>query len=422
MAQAEIDTSVWVNRRHPSPAQRPPVGDLGVAGWLRSNLFSSPFNTLLTLLTLLLVGWVGNLLLHWIFAAAYWEPVWVNRKLFAVGVYPQERLLQPCLVLAMVSLLFGLSGARWGRIMRNLAVGLAALLLLLALLPVGPAAQIWLGISLATVIVGYVVGLRLPISNRGLVLAWILSIPLALILLRGTVELRALGLSLPLFGPAVPPNLWGGLLLTILLTVVGIGCSFPLGIALALGRRSRLPAIRYFCIAYIELIRGVPLVTLLFMSMLVLPLFLPRSWPNPEAILRVMVAITLFSAAYLAENVRGGLQAIPRGQAEAADALGLNAWQKMRLIILPQALRAVIPALVGQFIALFKDTSLVALVGLTDLLGIGRAVIQQPEWLSVPGGITREVFVFVALVYFIFSFGMSWASRRLEAQLGVGKR
>jgi general L-amino acid transport system permease protein len=416
MAQADIEPGLWVNRQHPLPAQRPPASDIGVMGWLRANLFSSIGNTLLTVLALLFIGWAISALARWVFGSAFWEPVWLNRKLFAVGVYPQERLLQPCLVLATVSLLFGLSGARWGSILRTLAIGLAALLLLLALLPIGPAAQIWMGISLATLIVGYVLGLRVRVPDRILALAWILSIPFALILLRGSVG------PLSLFGPAVRSTLWGGLLLTILLTTVGIACSFPIGVALALGRRSQLPVIRYFCIAYIELIRGVPLITLLFLGMLVLPLFLPRGLSNPEAILRVMVAVTLFSAAYLAENVRGGLQAVPRGQYEAADALGLGAWQKTRLIILPQALRAVIPAIVGQFIALFKDTSLVALVGLSDLLGIGRAVIQQPEWLSVSGGITREIYLFIALVYFIFSFGMSWASRRLEAQLGVGKR
>jgi general L-amino acid transport system permease protein len=377
---------------------------------------------MLTVLTLLLVYFAVTSLLRWVLGYAFWEPIWLNRKLFAVGTYPQARLLQPSLVLATVSLLFGLSAGRWGSIVRNVAVGLAALLLLLAILPIGPAAQIWVGISLALLIAGYVVGLRAPIPSSALAVAWVLSIPFTLILLRGSIELRAFGLSIPILGGPIPSNLIGGLMLTILLTVVGIGFSFPIGVALALGRRSHLPVIRYFCIGYIELIRGVPLITLLFMGMLVLPLFLPRGWASPEAITRVMVAITLFSAAYLAENVRGGLQAVPRGQYEAADAIGLSSWQKTRLIILPQALRAVIPAIVGQFIALFKDTSLVALVGLTDLLGIGRAVIQQPDWLVVPGGITREVYVFVAVVYFIFSYGMSWASRQLEAQLGVGSR
>jgi general L-amino acid transport system permease protein len=164
------------------------------------------------------------------------------------------------------------------------------------------------------------------------------------------------------------------------------------------------------------------LVTLLFMAMIALPLILPSGATAPENAVRAMVAITLFAAAYLAENVRGGLQAVPKGQYEAADAVGLSGIQKLRLIVLPQALRAVIPAIVGQFIGLFKDTSLVSLVGLLELLGIARVVIQQAEWVQVQGGITREVYVFVAVVYFLFSYGMSYASRRLEVQLDVGQR
>jgi general L-amino acid transport system permease protein len=240
-------------------------------------------------------------------------------------------------------------------------------------------------------------------------------------LLKGGLDFRSLGVRC-FFASPVSPNNYGGLLLTILLTVVGITFSFPLGLALALGRRSSLPMIRYFSIAYIEMIRGVPLISILFMAMIVLPLFLPQGMPSPANVTRAMVGITLFSAAYLAENVRGGLQSVPKGQYEAADALGLSTWQKLRLIILPQALRAVIPAIVGQFIALFKDTSLVALVGLVDLLGIARSIIQQPEWVNTPGGITREVYAAIAVIYFVFSYGMSWASRQLESQLGVGKR
>ena len=158
------------------------------------------------------------------------------------------------------------------------------------------------------------------------------------------------------------------------------------------------------------------------MGMVILPLFLPGGWGSPPALARVLAAITLFSAAYLAENVRGGLQAIPKGQYEASDALGLSGVQKLRFIILPQALTKVIPALVGQFIGLFMDTSLASLVGLLELVGVARAVIQQPEWLGVPGGVAKEVYIFVAFVFFIFNFGMSYASRRLESRLGVGKR
>ena len=220
-----------------------------------------------------------------------------------------------------------------------------------------------------------------------------------------------LGFSGSTILPQTDSRLWGGLLLTVLLTIVGILGSFPLGVLLALGRRSHLPVVSATCTLYIELVRGVPLITVLFMSMLLLPLVNPALAGPDTAVYRAMVAVLLFSAAYLAENVRGGLQSIPHGQEEAAKALGLAGWQITLYIMLPQALRAVIPALVGQFIALFKDTSLVAIVGLIDLTGIAQAVVAQTEFL----GTRREVFVFISIIYFIFSYAMAMVSRRIEA-------
>lgn len=210
--------------------------------------------------------------------------------------------------------------------------------------------------------------------------------------------------------PLTDTRRWGGLMLTIMLTVVGIVASFPIGVLLALGRRSELPAIKYFCILYIEFVRGVPLITVLFMAQLLVPLVDPSLAEFPN-IFRAMVGITLFSAAYLAENVRGGLQAVQPGQVEAAKALGLHNYQITLYITLPQALRAVIPALVGQFISLFKDTSLVAIVGLLDLLGMADSVLAQTEFLNQ----RREVFVFIIIIYFTFSYTMAVVSRRLEA-------
>ncbi len=174
---------------------------------------------------------------------------------------------------------------------------------------------------------------------------------------------------------------------------------------------------RTISVVYIEVVRGVPLVTILFMAQVMLPLFLPAGM-TVDRVLRAMVGIVLFSAAYMAENVRGGLQAIPKGQYEASDALGLNGLQKTTLIILPQALRLVIPIIVGQFIALFKDTTLVAIVGLLELLGIGRAVLAQPAFI----GLQIEVYIFISAIYWVFSYAMSYASRRLEITLGVGER
>jgi His/Glu/Gln/Arg/opine family amino acid ABC transporter permease subunit len=224
------------------------------------------------------------------------------------------------------------------------------------------------------------------------------------------VVMFALIYGVPGILPLTDTRRWGGLMLTILLTIVGIVASFPLGVLLALGRRSELPAIKYFCTLYIEFVRGVPLITVLFMAQLLVPLINPSLAEFPN-VFRAMVGITLFSAAYLAENVRGGLQAVNPGQVEAAKALGLHNYQITLYITLPQALRAVIPALVGQFISLFKDTSLVAIVGLLDLLGMGDSILTQTEYI----GLRREVFVFIVVIYFVFSYSMAVVSRRIEA-------
>jgi general L-amino acid transport system permease protein len=242
------------------------------------------------------------------------------------------------------------------------------------------------------------------------VVGWLLSFPLIGILLRGFSREDP-------FLPLVAVDVWSGLLLTLLLAIVGIVASFPLGVLLALGRRSKLPIVKALCTTYIETIRGVPLISVLFMSQLMLPLFLP-----PEVrlgtVMRALTGMTLFSAAYTAENVRGGLAAIPMGQYEAARAVGLNEVLVMGLIVLPQALRAVIPAIVGQFISLFKDTTLVVIVGLLDLLGIAKAVTGQQEFI----GLHKEVYAFAAVIFFVCCYTMSYASRRLEQALGVGER
>lgn len=416
----DIQPTNWVNTNHPAPAQKPPASEVGVIGWLRANLFSGIGNTILTIVTLVLLYYIVTGVVGWAINA-FWQPVWDNRKLFAVGPYPVAQIWRPAVVLLMVSTLFGLSAGRWGSIMRNLGIGLGALLLFLAIIPIGLPAQVVMVVSLALLLIGYFVGVRFPISNKWLSVAWILSLPVTFVLLAGGFNIQTLGFGWT-FAPTVDTNLWGGLMLTMLLAVVGIALSFPIGVLLALGRRGNLPVVKYFCIGYIELIRGVPLITLLFMGMTMLPLFLPSNWGNPSQLVRAMTAITLFSAAYLAENVRGGLQAIPKGQYEASDALGLSGIDSLRFIILPQALTKVIPAIVGQFIGLFKDTSLASLVGLLELVAVGKAVIQQPEWLGVPGGVAKEVYVFVAIVFFIFSYGMSFASKKLESKLGFGNR
>lgn len=228
---------------------------------------------------------------------------------------------------------------------------------------------------------------------------WIILLVLPPLLITGTDVL-----------PVIDTRRWGGLMLTMMLTVVAILASFPLGVLLALGRRSSLPVVKWSCTIYIELVRGVPLITVLFMAQLLVPL-VNVSLADVDNVLRAMVGLTLFSGAYLAENVRGGLQSIPPGQEEAARALGLASWQVTLLITLPQALRAVIPALVGQCIALFKDTSLVALVGLSDLTKMAQNVIAQTEFV----GLQTEVYVFISVLYFVFSYMMAYISRRIEA-------
>ncbi len=194
--------------------------------------------------------------------------------------------------------------------------------------------------------------------------------------------------------------------------------SFPLGVLLALGRRSNLPVLKGLCVLFIELVRGVPVVSLLFMAQVIVPLFLPEDL-RLDRVMRALFAITLFSAAYMAENVRGGLQSVPQGQVEAARALGLGGPHTMLFIVLPQALRAIIPAIVGQFISLFKDTSLVVTVGLLDVLGIGKSIVLgNVEWV----GSQSEVYIFIALLFWVFTYSMSYASRKLETALGVGER
>ncbi len=246
----------------------------------------------------------------------------------------------------------------------------------------------------------YVISAVRRFWRRELALVWIAALAFIILLMRGGV----FGLTF------VPDDRWGGLPITLILATVGLACAFPLGIAAALGRRARsLPGIRWLCIFYIELIRGVPLISLLFMASVMFPLFLPAG-VNLDKLLRAQVAIILFAGAYLAEVVRAGLQALPRGQYEAAEALGLSWWQSTRLIVLPQALRQVIPALVNTFIGFFKDTSLVLIIGIFDLMTTGRTAILEPAW----QGFGNEIYLLLGVIYFAFCYAMSRYSRSLE--------
>jgi general L-amino acid transport system permease protein len=382
-----------------------------VLRWLRKNLFGSWGDTLLTVLGILFVYWAVKGFLTWALTVAEWDVVSANMRLLMVGQYPMELVGRLWLWLAFLVFLSGNSIGIWARQSR-FAVGVLFLPALLAFFPFGQEPRTWLITLTILGVAGWGIGRARPeVLKRSVIVGWVISLPVVILLTYGFSE------SETGFWAIAKTNLWGGLLLTFLLTVVAILFSFPLGVLLALGRRSELPIVRWFSVAYIELVRGVPLITILFMAQLMLPLFLPEG-VTIDRVLRAMVGITLFSAAYLAENVRGGLQAIPNGQYEAAKALGLSGAQTMIFVILPQALRLIIPILVGQFIAVFKDTSLVAIVGLLDLVGIGKTVLAQPDFL----GLQREVYAFISLIYWVLSYGMSYLSQRLEESLGVGKR
>ena len=393
----------------------PPSTVVGRRAWLRQNLFNNWYNSLLTVVVGLFLVVIIVLVVQWAVTEARWGVVTTNLRLFLIGQYPFAEAWRVWLSLLALSVLTGLSVAAYGGgAVRALASGLAAGQALLGVLAavsgMGLVVAGALLLNAAVVWLAFATGMRLSLSRRALGLAWLIAVPVLFVLLQGVGG--------PLM-PLVPTRLWGGLLLTFLLSVGGIVLSFPFGVLLALARRSDMPAVRYLSTIYIEVVRGVPLVTILFMAAIMLPLFLPAEL-RVEHVFRALIGITLFSAAYVAENVRGGLQAIPSGQIEAANAIGLNAFQRNLYIVLPQALRAVIPANVGLFISLLKDTTLVAIAGtgLLELLGIGRAVVAQPSWI----GAQLEVYVFISAVFFVLCYIMSQASYRLEEQMGVGHR
>jgi general L-amino acid transport system permease protein len=405
----------------------PPRESVGPIAWVRRNLFNGWGGSLVTLVlgTGLLLFLL--LFLEWALTRARWGVITTNLRLFLMWVYPLENAWRVFLCLALLALIVGITAARSRSApMRTLALGLAAGQLMLAVLAVvsglealaigdraarAQEAFIIAGGLTAGVAVSMgalVLGRRVAVPGWLLAAAWLGWLPFTFVLLQG-------------FGPLalVPTTEIGGLLLTFLLAIAGIVLSFPLGVLLALGRRSDMVVVRWLSTAYIEIIRGVPLVTLLFMAAILLPLFTPGGL-RPEHIYRAIAGLTLFTAAYVAENVRGGLQAIPSGQYEAAQAIGLSGWKTNLYIVLPQALRSVIPANVGLFISLLKDTTLVAIAGtgLLELLGIGQAVLAQTQW----AGAYLEVYLFISAVFFILCYMMSQASYRLEAAMGVGQR
>ncbi|HWK46704.1 MAG TPA: amino acid ABC transporter permease [Stellaceae bacterium] len=358
-----------------NPSLRPPVTQVGVIGWMRANLFNSILNSILTIIFAYIIVRVVYALLDWGLIHAVWHAAnaracraadsgacWAfigeKGRLILFGRFPYEDQWRAVLASVLFVIAMGLSGWR----------------------------AFW---------------------NKRLLYLWIGVTAVNSVLMWGGV----FGLSF------VETSLWGGLPLTLILAIYPTMFSFPLAILLALGRRSRLPIVKSVCICFIELIRGVPLITLLFMASLMLPLFLPAG-VTIDKLLRAVVAITFFTAAYIAEVIRGGLQALPKGQYEAADALGLSYNRKIISIILPQALVVVIPALVNDFIGVFKDTSLVTVIALFDIVAAMQNALVDPDW----RGPTMEAYFFVAAIFFVFCYAMSRYSATLETTFNKGRR
>jgi len=350
---------------------KPPVTQVGAIGWVRTNLFKGWFNSILTLITVYFLWVIIPPLIRWTFIDSLW---------FSTGAECQQS-----------------DGACWSIIPANIRFIIFGFF---------PYDQQWRPLVAMVLLAGMLFFSRNRNHwKKSLIYAWITGLFLMGLLMKGGL----FGLS------PVESSKWGGLPLTLLLSVFGLTAAYPLGVILALGRRSKMPTVRILSVIYIELIRGVPLISLLFMSSVVFPLFLPEG-VTINNIIRAQVAIILFTAAYIAEVVRGGLQAISRGQYEAAESLGLNYYLTMRLIILPQALKIVIPPSVQQLISAFKDTSLVVIIALFDVLRTTQTVLSDPEWM----GFSAEAYIFVALIYFLCCFFMSNYSRRLERELETG--
>lgn len=374
-------------RSEMSPSQPAPSSQVGIGHWLRANLFATPRDVVLTLLSVLLIAYFLPGIVDWLFIHAVWSGTdrtacatvqqggvlpngtagacwaFVDAKFqqFIFGRYPIDQRWRPLLVM-----------------------GMFAVLLIPMLMP------------------------KVPHKGWNALLLFIVLPFISFFLLIG-----GFGLS------HVETQLWGGLMVTLVLSFFGITVSLPVGILLALGRRSNMPVIRLLSTVFIEVIRGIPLITVLFFASIMLPLFLPDGWTF-DKLLRALTGVSLFSSAYMAEVIRGGLQAIPKGQFEGADSLGLSYWQKMQLVVMPQAIKLSIPGIVSTFIGLFKDTSLVSIIGMFDLLGIVTLNQSDPKWATATTPMTG--YIFAAAVFWIFCFGMSRYSLFMERHLDTGHK
>ncbi|MDF1791600.1 MAG: amino acid ABC transporter permease [Thalassobaculaceae bacterium] len=433
----------------PKPSLPPPANTVGVVGWMRKNLFGGPVDTVLTLLGVYLLYVILDFVVDYGIVNAIWTAdsyrecldinkgegacwagigVWFNSMMY--GRYPDEE--QWRINFGGIVLLLWLIPFWLPKVSGKIQVGISAVLtfpFLAASLFIGGDIGIFLH-AMTAIALTLFVSVWLNVATCYLMGK---SLPAVLISVTGFADkddrlhkyvlLGAFGVGFVLALlyhlswdlVEVPTTIWGGLFLTLVISGIGISSALPSGILLALGRRSKMPVIRVFCTAFIELFRSVPLITILFMAVTMMPLFLPVEF-NPPKLAMVIVAVCIFAAAYMAETVRGGLQAVNKGQYEAAQAMGLNFWKMMALIVMPQALKLMIPNIVGSFMGLMKDTTLVSIIGLYDILLMGKAAGQNPTWL----GFHTEPLLFTATIFFVLCFAMSKYSQHLERTIGGG--
>jgi general L-amino acid transport system permease protein len=373
------DQSLLYVRRSPADRLPPPAARAGALGWLRTNLFSSPANIVLTLVCVLFIVWAVPPLLRFFLIDAVWS-----------GTDPDACLASPAQPQP---------GACWAfvRVWYSYFV--------YGFYPIGQRWRVDLFFLALAFGVVWLLRLSAPRRDIGALYFFVVLPVLSFVLLHGApwIGLRV-----------VPTALWGGILVTVVVATIGMVASLPLGILLALARRSEMPVVRLFAVIFIEFVRGVPLITVLFMASVMLPLFVPEHLA-PDKLVRALIGVALFASAYMAEVVRGGLIAVPRGQYEAARALGLSYWRMTGLVILPQALRVTLPNIVNTFIGLFKDTTLVFIVGIFDFLRTIEAARADPKWAAPTTTVTS--YVFAALFYFVCCYGMSRYARNVEARL-----
>jgi general L-amino acid transport system permease protein len=369
------------------PPEPAPDSSRSSAAWIRANLLATPKDVVFTLLAIALLAYALPGIINWLFIQASW--VGSDRSVCATVV---QGGLQPN----------GWSGACWAFVEDRFAQ------FIFGRYPLDQRWRVLLTLAMFVALLAPMLIPKAPKKGLNALLLFVVFPVVAFFLLSG-----GFGLS------HVETPLWGGLMVTLILSFVGIAVSLPLGILLALGRRSKMPVIKTICVVFIEVIRGVPLITVLFMANVMLPLFLPTGW-TIDNFLRALVGVALFASAYMAEVIRGGLQAIPKGQTEGAESLGLSYWQTIRGIILPQAIKLVIPGIVNTFIGLFKDTSLVSIIGMFDLLGIVQLNFRDPSWISPVVPLTG--LIFAGFMFWIFCFGMSRYSAFMERHLDTGHK